>query len=326
MLSDRDYMRGPQPSRWLEVMWPDAVTLLVIINVAVFVLQVFGVGSSVIVMPDGTSERLPWGAFSLQALLQGRVWTLVTHMFVHGNLFHLVCNCLMLFFSGKGLQSLVGPRYFLYVYFIAGLGGALLEVLVGWMVGQPHAVIGASAAVIGVFVAMAVMLPQEVVTAMISLIIPVRVRMWTLALVVIGVSTVLGILETLRVIDTGIAHFAHLGGALTGMWFMRILGYGGTPVTYERLWHERQRREAGRPAVAATNVRRRRRVVDVNEPDSDTFVPSLTKKEFIEREIDPILDKIATQGLGSLTHEERELLERARQEIMERESKGKGKA
>ncbi|WP_172682586.1 rhomboid family intramembrane serine protease [Verrucomicrobium spinosum] len=127
-------MRGPQPSRWLEVMWPDAVTLLVIINVAVFVLQVFGVGSSVVVMPDGTTDWQPWGAFSLQALLQGRVWTLVTHMFVHGNLFHLVCNCLMLFFSGKGLQSLVGPATSCIFISLPGLGGLSWRC---WWVGWP---------------------------------------------------------------------------------------------------------------------------------------------------------------------------------------------
>lgn len=323
MLSDRDYMRGPQPSRWLEVMWPDAVTLLVIINVVVFIVQhVIGWFSSEVMGPDGKMFVQGWGAFSIQALLQGRVWTLFTHMFVHQGLFHILGNCLTLFFVGKGLQSLVGPRYFLYVYFLSGVMGALLEVLVGWMAGQPHAVAGASACISGVFLAMAVMLPQEVVTAMISLIIPVRVKMWNLAMIFVGISVVLGTLDLLGVWNTGIAHFAHLGGALTGMWFMRLLGYGGTPVTYERIWHERQRREAGRTAMAA-NVRRRKRVVDVNEPDSDTFVPSLTKKEFIEREIDPILDKIATQGLSSLTNEERQLLERARQEIMEREGKGK---
>ncbi|HSJ04996.1 MAG TPA: rhomboid family intramembrane serine protease [Verrucomicrobium sp.] len=321
MIHDRDYMRGPQPSRWLEVMWPDAVTLLVVINVAVFLLQhFFGVAVDRVIDAKGDLVYREWGAFSIDALLQGRVWTLVTHMFVHQGLFHVLGNCLMIFFVGKALQSLIGPRYFLYVYFLSGVMGAALEMIVGWLVGQPHSMIGASACAFGVFLALAVMLPQEMITAMIYFIIPVRVKMWNLAMIFIGISVVLGLLDITRIFNTNIAHFAHLGGALTGLWFMRMLGYGGAPVTYERLWHERQRREASRTAIAGS-VRRRRRVVDVDEPD--TFVPSLSKKEFIEREIDPLLDKIATQGIGSLTLEERQLLERARQEIMDRDGKSK---
>lgn len=321
MIHDRDYMRGPQPSRWLEVMWPDPVTFLVVVNVVVYVLQhVFGVMADRVSVPDRPPVLVEWGALSIQALMEGRVWTLVTHMFVHKGLFHILGNCLMIFFVGKALQSLIGPRYFLYIYFLSGLAGAALEMLAGWVAGQPHAMVGASGCAFGVFLALAVMLPQETITAMIYFIIPVRVRMWTLAMTLVGISVMLGLLEAFRVWDTGIAHFAHLGGAAAGFWFMRLLGYGGAPVTYERIWHERQRREAGRAAMA-TQVRRRRRVVDVNEPDSDTFVPSLSKKEFIEREIDPILDKIATQGIASLTNEERLLLERARQEIMDREGK-----
>jgi membrane associated rhomboid family serine protease len=318
MIHDREYMRGPQPSRWLEVMWPDAVTLLVAINVIVFVIQhVFGYGVDRVVDRAGQEHIVEWGALSIQALLDGRVWTIFTHMFVHKGLFHILGNSLMIFFVGKALQSLIGPRYFLYVYFLAGLVGAALEMIVGGMMGVPQGMVGASACAFGIFLALAVMLPQETITAMIYFIIPVRVRMWTLAMVMLGISVVLGLLEVTGVFRTGIAHFAHLGGALAGMWFMRLLGYGGSPVTYERIWHERQQREAGRAALA--NVRKRRRVVDVDEPD--TFIPSLNKKEFIEREIDPILDKIATQGIGSLTNEERQLLERARQEILDRDNK-----
>lgn len=312
-LHDRDYMKGGQSSRWLDVACPDAVTTIVVVNVVVFVLQHW-----FYILAD----RLPggyvkeWGALSIQSLLEGRVWTLFTHMFVHGSLIHILGNCLMIFFTGKAVQTLLGPRHFLYIFFLSGLVGAALELLAGWVAGQMHPMVGASAAAFGTFLALAVMLPQEMITAMLYFIIPVRMRLWNMAMLFVGISAVLALLQVFKVWEMGIAHFAHLGGALAGWWYVRLLGYGGPAVTYERMWHERQRREETR---AYAGVRRKRRkMIENDEPVVD--IKPVTTKEFIEREIDPILEKIAAHGLGSLTSEERELLERASAEILKRDA------
>lgn len=310
-LHERDYMKGTGGHRWSGIMWPDAATTLVIVNVAIFLLQRFGWFSEQAYDPKVNNfVTQPWGALSIDALLQGRVWTVFTHLFVHGSILHLVGNCLMIFFAGKAVQSLIGSRHFLHIYFLSGLVGAATELLVGWLMHRDVAIIGASGAAFGTLLALAVMLPQEKITAMIYFIIPVRVRLWTLAMVLVGSSVVFAILQITGVLDLNIAHFDHLGGALAGWWFVRLLGYGGPAITYEHMWEERQRREEKR---AYAGVRKRRRTVDNDEPEVE--IPPLTKRQLIEQEIDPILDKIAAHGIESLSEEERLLLAKASDEV-----------
>jgi membrane associated rhomboid family serine protease len=310
-LHDRDYMKDAGKFRWSEIMWPDAPTLLVIVNVAVFLLQRFGVMSE-----EGFDTKArdfvtqPWGGLSIEALLQGRVWTIFTHMFVHGGVLHLLGNCLMIFFTGKAVQSLIGSRHFLHIYFLSGLVGAATELLAGWLMQRDISIIGASGAAFGTLLALAVMLPQETITAMLYFVIPVRVKLWTLAMVLVGISAACAVLQATGVWEMEIANFDHLGGALAGWWFVRLLGYGGPPVTYENMWQERQRREEKR---AYAGVRKRQRVRDTDEPDTETL--PLTKKQLIEQEIDPILDKIAAHGIESLSDEERRLLARASDQV-----------
>jgi len=309
MLHDRDYMRSSQSNHWMQWLWSDAVTILVSVNVLVYVIQLF--------FNDGRPPE--WGELSLSALAEGKVWTLFTHMFLHAGLFHILGNALGIFFVGKALQSLLGTRKLLYVYFCSGLGGAILEMLVGLITRQSAPMVGASGCVFGLLLGLAVMLPQEKITAMLYFVIPIRMKLWNLAMLFMGVSVAFGLLDIFNILNTGIAHFAHIGGGLTGWWFVRTLGYGGGPVTYERLWQERQQREQSRELAG---VRRRQREGATRSKTTETWVapPTLNTKEFIEREIDPILEKIAAHGIGSLTEEERALLQRARNEIMNRDS------
>jgi membrane associated rhomboid family serine protease len=304
-------MKGTGKYRWSDIMWPDATTTIVIVNVAVFLLQRFGIASEQAFDPKiNDFVTQPWGELSINALLQGRVWTIFTHMFVHGSVMHLVGNCLMIFFTGKAVQSLIGSRHFLHIYFLSGLVGAATELLAGWLMHKDVAIIGASGAAFGTLLALAVMLPQEMITAMLYFVIPVRVRLWTLAMVLVGISAICAVLQATGIWDLEIANFDHLGGALAGWWFVRLLGYGGPPVTYEHMWEERQRREEKR---AYAGVRKRQRTLDNDEPELE--MPPLTKKQLIEQEIDPILDKIAAHGIESLSEEERRLLARASDQV-----------
>jgi membrane associated rhomboid family serine protease len=303
-------MKGTGGHRWSEIMWPDAVTTLVIVNVAVFLIQRFYFSDQVF---DPVAQRIVtqgWGALSIDALVQGRVWTIFTHLFVHGGILHLVANCLMIFFAGKAVQSLIGSRHFLYIYFLSGLVGGATELLASWLMHRDIAIIGASGAAFGTLLALAVMLPQETITAMLYFIIPVRIRLWTLAVVLLGISAVCAVLQATGVWDMNIANFDHLGGALAGWWYVRLLGYGGPPITYENMWEERQRREERR---AYAGVRRRKRAMDQDDPDAEA--PPLTKRQLIEQEIDPILDKIAAHGIECLSEEERRLLAKASDKV-----------
>ncbi len=323
MLHDRDYMREPQDprdarhSRLKEVLWPDAVTLIIVLNVVVFLAQHVFLKGAGQVLVQGELVTRPMGALSIPALAEGRVWTVFTHMFVHGGPLHLIGNCLMIFFAGRAVQSLLGPKNFLLIYFVSGVIGAALELATGLISGGvPVEIIGASGCGSGVFLALAVMLPQEVITALIYFIIPVRIKLWNLARIMLGISLVLGLLRftPLHGWSSGIAHFAHLGGGLAGWFIVHWLGYGGPPLTYDKLWAKRQRRAQDPEFVG---VKSRRRVADLDEPNN-LMIPPVTTREFIEREIDPLLDKIAAHGMGSLTDEERKLLELGRIEILNR--------
>ena len=321
-LGDRDYMRnGPGGQFTLSWEWLDPVNAMLMLNIAVFVVQhVFGQAV--------TSYHEPYGILSTNALLEGRVWTIFTHMFVHENVLHLLCNMLMLFMAGKSLQSIIGGKKFLYVYFLSGVAGWLFEMTSFWLTGKLHHfgptymsefnMFGASACVCGVIVAMAALLPREEITAMLYFIIPVKLRMWTLAQVIMGLSTILGLINIIWP-PTGqtvtVAHFAHLGGALAGWWFVRMLGYSGNPASFEQLRRERQDQERSRELASVS--RKKKRVVDVSDPDR-MLVPPSNSKEFIEREINPILEKIHAHGMESLTKEERQVLERGSKEMSNR--------
>jgi membrane associated rhomboid family serine protease len=311
MLHDRDYMRESGRHAWSETLWPDAVTLIIIANAVVFVAQhFFGIAADH--LPGGKVH--PWGELSIAALTEGRVWTVFTHMFVHADILHVAGNCFTLFFVGKSVQSLLGARPFLYIYFISGLVGAALELGLQPFLKMP--MVGASACIAGVFMALAVLLPQEEIT-FIYFIIPVRVRLWTLAKIFLGVTVILGILQLVTPWNTGVAHFAHFGGALAGWYMVRYMGYGGPGFTYDQLWTERP--PPAEQSHEYAGVKARRRVVDLDE--SEWSPTSMSAKEFIEKEINPILEKISAHGLGSLTVEEKKLLERARTEIMNRDKR-----
>ena len=321
MIYDRDYMRENRRSNLERLLTPDPLKLILLVNVVVFVLQHgFLIGADGL-GPDGRGQINPWGGLSINALLEGRVWTFVTHLFVHGSVFHLVGNLLGIFFVGRSLQSLLGARHFLYIYFLSGFAGGALQLGANWLMHADPAtpIIGASGAGFGIFLGLAVMLPQEVVTALVYFVIPVRIKMWNLARIALLLTVAFGVWEFIAARNgdseaVQVAHFAHLGGALMGWYLVSLLGYGGPAMSYEKLWNEGESRRQNREMAG---VKQRRRVVDLDEPDT-FIVPPANTREFIEREIDPILDKIAAHGIGSLTDEERLVLERGREEILKR--------
>jgi membrane associated rhomboid family serine protease len=315
---DRDYMR-PSRSPWNlgQFRW-SAFGVVFWLNISVFVCQYL---LGWFLHREG-SEILPMGGVSLAALSEGRVWTLFTYMFVHGDLGHLLMNMLMLWFVGRQIQQIFGGAHFIRIYLLGGLLGAALEIAVRAWFGGPEGVylVGASASVFGLFLALAVTLPQEVFTALIYFIIPVRVRMWKLAAFAVGINLVLGLGGLLwdQMPGANVAYFAHLGGALTGWYYIRMLGFGGSPLTYRQLWSQqpdsRPRPPRSQFELVPSPSPRRRLSVDLEidheaarkrNPSGDPAA------DVMQEEVDPILDKISEQGLHSLTPDERRTLERA---------------
>jgi membrane associated rhomboid family serine protease len=320
---DRDYMKPSSPSWNLKGVRWNAFRIVFWLNIAVFICQyMLGWG-----MENSGGQVLPKGGVSLDLLSEGHVWTLFSYMFVHGGLGHVLVNLLMLWFIGKQVYQIFGGAHFLRIYLFGGLVGAALEIAVrAWFGETPVYLVGASASIFALFLALAVTMPNEVFTALIYLIIPVRVRLWKLAAVLVGLNVVLGLLGLIwhQMPGSSTAYFAHLGGALTGWYYIRMLGFGDNPLTYRQLWNPNRpeaTRPPGHPHLVSPRRRRLGTDLEVDVAAARRRNPTGDPKvDVIREEVDPILDKISAHGLQSLSEEERRTLERASRLVSEKKT------
>ncbi len=217
-------------------------------------------------------------------------WTFLTYMFVHAGLLHLLANMLMLYVFGTAVESRMGSRNFILYYLFCGAGAAVFSLLLAGVM-PVGAFIGASGAVLGVAVAFAYFWPEaELIVFPIPF--PVKARTLVIGLVVLDV-----VASRLWPND-GVAHLAHVGGALFGYLFFRLQSFS--------------RR---RPSEPARTVER---VVMVqsgaSEPERRTPVTPLRPRRRIDSdpvaaEVDRVLDKISEKGISSLTPAERRFLD-----------------
>lgn len=280
--------------------WPWAL-VLVVANVVVFALQLLAemrphsqlaglLNHAVLVPPE---------------LARGAVWQLFTFQFMHGGLMHLGINCLMLYLFGRPMEAVLGRAAFLKLYLGSGVAGGLLQAACSWVFPGHFGLggtVGASCGVSGLLAAFAMMNRERELTALIAFVLPVRMKAKYLLAILLVISG-LGMLEG----ATGVAHGGHLGGLLAGMAFVHYdLAHHGPKFRWPKVRvHRRQPRLVVlRKPQQASSVR------TVEEPPED-----LPAEEFIEREVDPILDKISRQGIQSLTARERLILERARKKM-----------
>ena len=179
---------------------------LIIVNALVFVCATF--------LPMGQMIPDLKLYFPLDTL-DFRPYQLVTHMFMHGDIGHLFFNMLSLFFLGAYVERFAGNKDFLILYLLSGFGAMLAHLAIQFMTykstGQTDfiPVVGASGAVYGILIAFAVLFPN---VKMMLLFIPFPIKARYLALGLIAYDLISGV----GGFQTGIAHFAHLGGALTG--------------------------------------------------------------------------------------------------------------
>ena len=211
-------------------------------------------------------------------------------MFVHAGLLHLLANMLMLFVFGTAVESRMGSRNFLTYYLFCGIGAAVFSLLLaGILAVGPF--VGASGAVLGVAVAFAMFWPDAELIVF-PLPVPIKARTLVIGLVALDVigSQLWG--------NDGIAHIAHVGGALFGYLFFRVQSLS--------------RRASAQPPRAVE------RVVMVqsgsSEPEQRTpITPMRTRRRVdadpVAAEVDRVLDKISEKGISSLTPAERRFLD-----------------
>ncbi|RJQ15490.1 rhomboid family intramembrane serine protease [Candidatus Woesearchaeota archaeon] len=182
-----------------------AVVMLISFNIAIFILQfIFG------------------NAFTNQGVLLSsdvwiRPWTLITSMFLHSSIFHLVFNMYVLLIFGSLLESKIGTKRFLLIYFVSGILAGIVSTFF-----YP-AVLGASGAIMGVMGVIIIIMPDLKVLFFFAIPMP----LWVASLVIVLIDVV-GIF-----VPSGIANIAHLAGLAVG------LLYGLTLRKEKKIYHKK---------------------------------------------------------------------------------------
>jgi membrane associated rhomboid family serine protease len=242
------------------------VTRLIVANVIMFLVQ------------QGLDPRAESLLMFRPELTLLRPWTPITYMFLHGGIWHLFFNMLGLYFFGPALESRLGSRHFVALYFVSGLSGAALSFL------TPAWILGASGAVFGVFLGFAYYWPRQRI--MIWGIIPVEA--WLL----VAIMTAVSIFQ----IGGGIAHFAHLGGYVGAFLYLKTMEARSPAKQFKR------------KATADTG----KRVFATEGSDLRRWgaIPLDGLHPINRHEVDRLLAKAKSSGVSSLTPEERATLDR----------------
>ena len=169
-------------------------------------------GLSFLALNTPALQNLLFFNFALFPIESGmfRPWQLITYMFLHGGLFHIFFNMFALWIFGTAIESVWGTRTFALYYFAAGVGAAIIHMIT---TGSP--VIGASGGVFAILLAFGVMFPNRRIY---MLLIPVGIPAKYFVIIYGVFELMMGISN----LQTGIAHFAHLGGMVVGFILIRL--------------------------------------------------------------------------------------------------------
>ncbi len=179
---------------------------LIVVNIIVFLIANIWVN-----IPGGEASFYDYFALPSSPIkLLHRPWTLITSMFVHVSFGHIFSNMFWLYFIGRIFEDFVRGYRIFYTYLFGGLAGGLLFLLFSSFTRQPYPMIGASAGVMAVVVAIAVLVPNY--SVYLFIIGEVKLKYVVLA------SFILSSIVDFSVNSGG--KVAHIGGALYGIIYM----------------------------------------------------------------------------------------------------------
>ena len=277
MLNDRDYMRR----RGREETDPEGggmrcLFILIVANVLAFIL-----------FRNPDLQLIP------QEFLAGNYWTIVTALFMHDGLWHLFFNMFSLYIFGQMVAPVIGAKRFLWLYFVAGIGGNLIWLLAN--LNSPAGLVGASGAVMGVIMTAAMMAPD---VEMFLLFIPFPIKLRTMAIVFLALE----IFSQITQQYSAVAYLAHIGGFCIGYLFAIL--FLKQYVRWDPL----------HLSGGSKNPRNHR-----NNPYGWTVSGKEQQQSgprpVTQRELDMLLDKISREGINALSEEEMARLRQAREQM-----------
>jgi len=269
-----------RPVAWMGRYPVDVTTMLVGLHVAVAIL-------TAILVAFGAGSVLAYLQFdSAQVLFGGQVWRLCTYAFVHppSGLLWFAVEMYMLFVFGREVERFIGQRAYIVFYLILLIAPA--AILTIWGLWQRSALAGSPALHFGIFVAFATIYPRVELF--------LRIMAKWIALILAGIYT-FQLLAYHAWTDLAVV-WTSIGAAFL---FIEMRGAGPELVW----WNNVKARFGPKPKLHVVQKSASRRAV---EPDD------------LYASIDPILDKISKSGIGSLTANERRLLNRERDRLLKK--------
>lgn len=189
---------------------PPGVKWLLIANVAIFL---FNFLLNVLRIPD---PLFLYGALVPGQVLRAfAVWQLVTYLFLHGGILHILLNMLSLWMFGRELEAAWGTKRFLQFYFLCGVGAGLCVILANLIFPSGEMAsrtIGASGAIYGLMLAYAILYPDREI---IFYFVPLKAKYFVLILG--SISFIL----TFSGQESGVSHVAHLGGMIFAYGYLK---------------------------------------------------------------------------------------------------------
>jgi membrane associated rhomboid family serine protease len=295
--------------------FPPVIKYLLISNVAVFVLQHFFLDT--LKFGDTNLGMTFFRLFALQPVFQNvqiksafigpfMPWQLITYMFLHADFTHIFFNMFALWMFGMELENLWGAKKFLIYYTICGLGAALANLLIAPIFSTVGPTVGASGSIYGVLVAFGYLFPNRQIY--IYFLIPIKAKYLVVLYMALEVFAVASQSES------GIAHFAHLGGAVVGIIYLLI-------TSRQKLNFFTSFKSQDKTGFFGSNNNTQYKPPTYSEPKQKVFNADYkdieqrdykneidVRQQEIQEKIDTVLDKLSKSGYQSLTDEEKRIL------------------
>ena len=280
---DREYMSDGNKGAGIGGI--SIIAWLLIINIAAAIIQHLIFNNSINDVVN----------LSKDTLFSGQIWRLLTYQFCHGDWGHLLMNMVGLFFVGRMLQQVINQKLILPLYLFAGLAGGICHIIWGYITSSHPPVIGASASVLGIVMALTTLIPEQRVTL---LFLPVQFKLKYFGWFIIAYNVIFLFFSLSPGFTGRTAYMAHLGGIAAGWFFIKII-YPNVKFSSSG---KKKKSKAKRSKISEA---------------AEEAIQQKRKKEtiYLNKRVDTILEKINSQGMQSLTDEERKILERSSEKL-----------
>lgn len=253
------------------------VKILIIANTSIFLLDT--------ILGGALTPLL--GLSPVQAVYGLKIWQFFTYMFMHSSFTHLLFNMLTLWMFGGPVEEAMGSRRFLRYYLLTGLGAAFFVCVFSWN----SLSVGASGAIFGILIAFGMLFPDVIV--LVFFLFPMKAKYFVLLFA--GIE----LFVTLTTPGDTIAHFAHIGGFVTGYLFLKY------HYKLEEMYSVVKNYKDVKAHRKKASIKARQEIHD----------------RYLEERVDKILDKIRESGMESLSSEEHEMLNHASERLRQKDEK-----